>query len=109
MAVRGLRPSFGIAAAKGSPVSWPGWDTTPPQNGSGTPEHAPSPDLARDFNATKPDRRWAADITEFPCWDFTCSWSGSKTFAIRGTRQTTDLVVSALVTDLGVCRPDDES
>jgi transposase InsO family protein len=77
---------------------------------------APAPDLlGRDFTAETSDRRWVADITEFACWDGTLFLAGIKDLCDQsivgwsmGTRQTTDLVVNALVMALGRRRADDE-
>jgi transposase InsO family protein len=71
--------------------------------------------LRRDFTATGPDERWVADISEFACrdgklflagiWDLfdhsIVGWS-------MGERQTTDLVIAALVMGLGRRDPADE-
>ena len=80
----------------------------------GRPNPAPAPDLLRgDFTAEAPDRRWVADITEFACWDGTLFLAGIKDLCDQsivgwsmGARQTTDLVVNALVMALGRRRPD---
>lgn len=86
----------------------------------GRPSTAPAPDLlqrdfTRDFTADTPDRRWVADITEFGCWDGTLFLAGIKDLHDQsivgwsmGTRQTTDLVVNALVMALGRRHPDAE-
>jgi len=82
----------------------------------GRPNTAPAPDLLqRDFTAESPDRRWVADITEFACWDGTLYLAGIKDLCDQsivgwsmGVRQTTDLVVNALVMALGRRRPDGE-
>jgi len=82
----------------------------------GRPNTAPAPDLLRrDFTAEVSDRRWVADITEFGCWDGTLYLAGIKDLHDQsivgwsmGTRQTTDLVVNALVMALGRRHPDDE-
>lgn len=71
--------------------------------------------LNRDFTAGAPDERWVADISEFRCrdgklflagiWDLfdhsIVGWS-------MGERQTTDLVIAALVMGLGRRDPADE-
>ena len=77
---------------------------------------APAGDLLeRDFSAERSDLRWVGDITEFKCVDgklflaaimdlhdrSTCGWS-------MGQRQTTDLVVNALVMALARRDPDDD-
>lgn len=77
---------------------------------------APAGDLLeRDFTADASDLRWVADITEFGCVDgklflagivdlhdrSMCGWS-------MGERQTTDLVVNALVMALARRDPDNE-
>jgi transposase InsO family protein len=77
---------------------------------------APAGDLLeRDFTAETSDLRWVADITEFGCVDgklflagivdlhdrSMCGWS-------MGERQTTDLVVNALVMALARRDPDNE-
>jgi len=82
----------------------------------GKPNTAPAPDLLQgDFTAEAPDRRWVADITEFACWDGTLFLAGIKDLHDQsivgwsmGVRQTTDLVVNALVMALGRRRPDGE-
>jgi transposase InsO family protein len=66
---------------------------------------APAPDLLqRDFTAEASNQRWVADITEFRCWDGKLYLAGIfdlHDHAIVGwsmaQRQTTDLVVNALV------------
>jgi transposase InsO family protein len=71
----------------------------------GTLDTAYAPDLLeRDFSATRPDERWVADISEFHCFDGKLFLAGirdlfDKTLVgwAMGERQTTDLVVSALV------------
>jgi transposase InsO family protein len=75
-----------------------------------------APDLLeRDFSATRPDERWVADISEFHCLDGKLFLAGirdlfDKTLVgwAMGERQTTDLVVSALVMALSRRRPDGE-
>ncbi|MEN8235537.1 MAG: IS3 family transposase [Actinomycetota bacterium] len=82
----------------------------------GKPNTAPAPDLLeRDFTADVPDRRWVADITEFACWDGKLFLAGIKDLHDQsivgwsmGKRQTTDLVVNALVMALGRRHPTDE-
>ena len=79
----------------------------------GRPNTAPAPDLLqRDFSAERPDERWVADITEFACWDGKLYLAGIKDLHDQsivgwamGERQTTDLVVNALVMALGRRRP----
>jgi len=68
--------------------------------------------LQRDFTAEVPDRRWVADITEFACWDGKLYLAGIRDLCDRtlvgwsmGERQTTDLVVAALVMALGRRNP----
>jgi putative transposase len=66
---------------------------------------APAPDLLeRDFTAERSDQRWVADITEFACRDGKLFLAGIKDLHDQGLagwsmgeRQTTDLVVNALV------------
>ena len=66
---------------------------------------APAPDLLeRDFTAERSDQRWVADITEFACCDGKLFLAGIKDLHDQGLagwsmgeRQTTDLVVNALV------------
>lgn len=66
---------------------------------------APAPDLLeRDFTAERSDLRWVADITEFHCRDGKLYLAGIKDLHDQGLagwsmgeRQTTDLVVNALV------------
>jgi hypothetical protein len=82
----------------------------------GKPNTAYAPDLLeRDFSATRPDERWVADISEFHCLDGKLFLAGirdlfDKTLVgwAMGERQTTDLVVSALVMALSRRRPDAE-
>lgn len=81
----------------------------------GKPNTAPAPDLLqRDFTASASDQRWVADITEFACWDGKLFLAGIKDLHDQslvgwsmGTRQTTDLVVNALVMALGRRQPED--
>jgi putative transposase len=71
----------------------------------GRPDTAPAPDrLNRDFTAERSDQRWVADISEFACLDGKLYLAGIKDLHDRGLagwsmgeRQTTDLVVAALV------------
>jgi putative transposase len=80
------------------------------------PAMVPAPDLLeREFTAPAPDRRWVADITEFACLDGKLYLAGIRDLHDRtlvgwsmGQRQTTDLVVAALVMALGRRRPDGE-
>ena len=80
----------------------------------GKPNTAPAPDLLQgDFTAEASDQRWVADITEFACWDGTLFLAGIKDLHDQsivgwsmGVRQTTDLVVNALVMALGRRHPD---
>jgi len=82
----------------------------------GRPDTAYAPDLLeRDFSASRPDERWVADISEFHCLDGKLFLAGirdrfDKTLVgwAMGERQTTDLVVSALVMALSRRRPDGE-
>lgn len=82
----------------------------------GKPNTAPAPDLLqRDFTADAPDLRWVADITEFGCWDGTLFVAGIKDLHDQaivgwsmGVRETTDLVVNALVMALGRRHPSNE-
>jgi transposase InsO family protein len=77
---------------------------------------APAADLLdRDFAATGSDERWVADITEFACRDGKLFLAGIKDLHDQslvgwsmGERQTTDLVVNALVMALGRRQPDGE-
>ena len=77
---------------------------------------APGPDLLqRDFTADRSDHRWVADVTEFGCWDGRLYLAGiidlqDHGFAgwSMGERQSTDLVVNALVMALGRRMPDGE-
>ncbi len=76
----------------------------------------PAPDLLdRDFTAQAPDRRWVADISEFACLDVKLNLAGIRDLHDRtlvgwsmGQRQTTDLVVAALVMALGRRQPASE-
>ena len=71
----------------------------------GRPNTAPAPDLLnRDFTAEASDQRWVADISEFACLDGKLYLAGIKDLHDQGLagwsmgeRQTTDLVVNALV------------
>jgi putative transposase len=77
---------------------------------------APAGDLIeRDFTATASDLRWVADITEFKCVDGKLFLAGILDLHDRGMagwsmgeRQTTDLVVNALVMALARRDPDSE-
>jgi len=77
---------------------------------------APAADLLeRDFTAGRSDQRWVADITEFACWDGKLFLAGIKDLHDQGLagwsmgeRQTTDLVVNALVMALARREPDGE-
>ncbi|MCU1499004.1 MAG: transposase [Acidimicrobiales bacterium] len=74
---------------------------------------APAPDLLqRDFSAPAPDLRWVADISEFACLDGKLYLAGIRDLHDKtlvgwsmGERQTTDLVVAALVMALGRRQP----
>ena len=80
------------------------------------PKMVPAPDLLqRDFTAARSDLRWVADITEFACEDgklFLAAIRDLHDHSIAGwsmgERQTTDLVVAALVMALGRRAPSDE-
>lgn len=82
----------------------------------GKPDTAPAPDLLRrDFTAAASNQRWVADITEFGCRDGKLFLAGIKDLHDQaivgwsmGQRQTTDLVVNALVMALGRREPDGE-
>jgi putative transposase len=77
---------------------------------------APAVDLLdRDFTAERSDERWVADITEFACHDGKLFLAGIKDLHDQGLagwsmgeRQTTDLVVNALVMALARRAPDGE-
>jgi putative transposase len=77
---------------------------------------APAGDLiGRDFTADVSDSRWLADITEFKCIDGKLFLSGILDLHDRGVagwsmgqRQTSDLVVNALVMALTRRDPDDD-
>ncbi len=77
---------------------------------------APAGDLLeRDFTAERSDSRWVADITEFKCVDGKLFLAGILDLHDRGIagwsmgeRQTTDLVVNALVMALARRDPDDD-
>ena len=83
------------------------------RGGAGT---APAGDLLeRDFTAEASDLRWVADITEFACVDGKLFLAGIMDLHDRGIagwsmgeRQTTDLVVNALVMALARRDPDAE-
>ena len=80
------------------------------------PRMVPAPDLLqRDFTAERSDLRWVADITEFACIDGKLYLAGIRDLHDRGLagwsmgeRQTTDLVVAALVMALGRRNPSDK-
>jgi transposase InsO family protein len=71
----------------------------------GNDKMVPAPDLLqRDFTAARPDLRWVADISEFHCIDGKLYLAGIRDLCDHtlvgwsmGERQTTDLVVAALV------------
>ena len=77
---------------------------------------APAPDLLeRDFTAERSDQRWVADISEFGCVDGKLYLAGIRDLHDHtlvgwsmGERQTTDLVVAALVMALGRRNPTGE-
>ena len=79
----------------------------------GNDKMAPAPDLLqRDFTAERPDLRWVADISEFHCQDGKLFLAGIRDLhdhtlvgGSMGERQTTDLVVAALVMALGRLEP----
>ncbi len=83
------------------------------RRGAGT---APAGDLLeRDFTAEASDVRWVADITEFACVDGKLFLAGIMDLHDRsiagwsmGERQTTDLVINALVMALGRRNPGDD-
>ncbi len=76
----------------------------------------PAPDLLqRDFTAERSDLRWVADISEFGCCDGKLYLAGIRDLHDHtlvgwsmGERQTTDLVVAALVMALGRRNPTGE-
>jgi transposase InsO family protein len=80
------------------------------------PAMVPAPDLLeRDFTAERSDLRWVADLTEFACVDGKLHLAGIRDLHDHtlvgwsmGERQTTDLVVAALVMALGRREPSDE-
>lgn len=80
------------------------------------PAQIPAPDLLeRDFTAEHSDLRWVADISEFRCVDGKLYLAGIRDLHDHslvgwsmGERQTTDLVVAALVMALGRRHPSDE-
>jgi putative transposase len=82
----------------------------------GRPDVAPAPDLLnRDFTAASPDEKWVADLSEFGCLDGKLYVAGIRDLFDKtlvgwsmGERQTTDLVVAALVMALGRRAPDGE-
>jgi len=77
------------------------------------PRMVPAPDLLqRDFSAERSDLRWVADITEFGCEDGKLYLAAIRDLHDHsvvgwsmGERQTTDLVVAALVMALGRREP----
>lgn len=80
------------------------------------PAMVPAPDLLqRDFTAERSDLRWVADISEFGCCDGKLYLAGIRDLHDHtlvgwsmGERQTTDLVVAALVMALGRRNPTGE-
>lgn len=80
------------------------------------PAVVPAPDLLqRDFSAERSDLRWVADITEFGCCDGKLYLAGIRDLHDHtlvgwsmSERQTTDLVVAALVMALGRRNPTGE-
>ncbi len=80
----------------------------------GRPNTAPAPDLLnRDFTAPESNERWVADISEFGCVDGKLYLAGILDLHDRsivgwsmGERQTTDLVVNALVMAVTRREPD---
>ena len=80
------------------------------------PAMVPAPDLLqRDFTAERSDLRWVADISEFGCCDGKLYLAGIRDLHDHtlvgwsmGERQTTDLVVAALVMALGRRNPTSE-
>jgi transposase InsO family protein len=80
------------------------------------PAQVPAPDLLkRDFTAERSDLRWVADISEFGCCDGKLYLAGIRDLHDHtlvgwsmGERQTTDLVVAALVMALGRRQPTGE-
>jgi putative transposase len=80
----------------------------------GRRDNAPAGDLLeRDFTAERSNQRWVADITEFGCRDGKLYLAGIKDLHDQGLagwsmgeRQTTDLVVNALVMALARRVPD---
>jgi transposase InsO family protein len=80
------------------------------------PAMVPAPDLLeRDFTAERPDQRWVADISEFGCEDGKLFLAGIRDLHDHslvgwsmGERQSTDLVVAALVMALGRRDPSGE-
>jgi len=82
----------------------------------GKHDTAPAGDLLeRDFTAERSNERWVADITEFRCRDGKLFLAGIKDLCDRclagwsmGERQTTDLVVNALVMALARRVPEGE-
>jgi hypothetical protein len=80
------------------------------------PAMVPAPDLLqRDFSAERSDLRWVADISEFGCCDGKLYLAGIRDLHDHtlvgwsmGERQTTDLVVAALVMALGRRNPTGE-
>lgn len=82
----------------------------------GNDKMVPAPDLLqRDFTAERSDLRWVADISEFRCTDGKLFLAGIRDLHDHslvgwsmGERQTTDLVVAALVMALGRREPSDD-
>ena len=79
------------------------------------PDASAADPLERDFTAERSDQRWVADVSEFACRNGTLYLAGIKDLHDRGLagwsmgeRQTTDLVVNALVKALGRRSPDGE-
>ena len=77
---------------------------------------APAPDLLQgDFTAETSDHKWVPDITEFACRDAKLLLAGIKDLHDQsivgwsmGIRQTTDLVLNALVMALSRRHPDND-
>ena len=79
-------------------------------------QSAPGPDLIeRDFTAGSSNERWVADVTEFKCRDGKLFLAGVLDLHDRAlpgwsmsNRQTSDIVVNALVMALARRQPDGE-
>ena len=106
-----------VLVASGWP-GWvrPGWCPRPTQVASGQSQHCTrTGSVQGDFTAETSDHKWVPDITEFACWDAKLFLAGIKDLHDQsivgwsmGIRQTTDLVINALVMALSRRHPDND-